>query len=156
MKKIITPQLLPEKNDEQKEPERVESFKKRIIPVDISKFNIKKIDDLKQRMDKVKMENKQYDFHESITKVLSLYDDNELHYSENIVFFVMTEIEKYLLKPKAGESKEQLCVEVCKKYFNDDVDLVKLVIKLLFKELHQIKFSERQLRKILRFFSKIL
>lgn len=159
MKKIVkTPPIEPLSLpvDDDAEKQRPESFRKREIPPDLSNFNIHKIDDLKQRLDKVKMENKQYDFHESIHKVLDLYDEKELHYSENIVYFVMTEIEKYILKPNAGQSKEELCVQCVKKYFNDDEDLVRLIIKLLFKQLHQIKFSERQLRKAVRFFLRIL
>jgi hypothetical protein len=159
MKKIVKPpneQLpLPLPCDDDCKPKH-ESFRKREIPTDLSKFNIHKIEDLKQRLDKVKMENKQYDFHESIHKVLDLYDEKELHYSENIVYFVMNEIEKYILKPKAGQAKEELCIQCVKKYFNDDDDLVRLIIKLLFKQLHQIKFSERQFRKVVRFFSRIL
>ncbi len=145
-----------ESKEPDKEPEKRNSFKRREIPSNLHKFNIHKVNDLKERLDKVKMENKQCDFHESIHKVLDLYNDKELHYSENIVFFVMNEIEKFILKPQAGQSKEELCVQCVKKYFNDDEDLVRLIVKLLFNQLHQIKFSERQVRKVIRFFSKIL
>jgi hypothetical protein len=47
-----------------------------------------------------------------------------------------------------------LVIEACKKYFNDDEDLVVMVINLVFQHLKQIKFSKRQVYKLLRFFQK--
>ena len=152
---IIIQPIEQEETKEQNDLQRVESFKKRIIP-DLTKFDVKKIDDLKTRLDKIKMENNQHDFVDSIQSVLDLYDDGELHYSENIVFFVMQEIERFILKPKAGEHKEKVCIECCKKYFNNDDNLVLLIVKLLMPKLKQVKFSERQVRKVIRFFSKML
>ena len=152
---ILTQPIENEESKDNSDSKRIESFKKRNIP-DLSQFDIKKIDDLKTRLDKMKMENNQSDFSQSIQSVLDLYDDSELHYSENIVFFVMSEIEKFILKPKSGQNKEKVVVEACKKYFNNDDNLVLLVVKLLMPKLRQIKFSERQVRKVLRFFSKIL
>ena len=152
---ILTQPIENEESKDNSDSKRIESFKKRNIP-DLSQFDIKKIDDLKTRLDKMKMENNQSDFSQSIQSVLDLYDDSELHYSENIVFFVMSEIEKFILKPKSGQNKEKVVVEACKKYFNNDDNLVLLVVKLLMPKLRQIKFSERQVRKVIRFFSKIL
>ena len=152
---ILTQPIENEESKDNSDSKRIESFKKRNIP-DLSQFDIKKIDDLKTRLDKMKMENNQSDFSQSIQSVLDLYDDSELHYSENIVFFVMSEIEKFILKPKSGQNKEKVVVEACKKYFNNDDNLVLLVVKLLMPKLRQIKFSERQIRKVIRFFSKIL
>lgn len=157
MKKLVKPQNAPSEQEESKDQhvERVESFKKRVIP-DLSKFNIHKIDDLKGRLDVIKMQNNQYDFAQSMEAVMDLYNRDDLHYSENIVFFVMQEVEKFMLKPKAGEYKQQVCVECCKKYFNNDDGLVSLIIKLLMPKLKQVKFSERQVRKVIRFFSRML
>lgn len=155
--KKITRQVssIPTEPDESKEIDEIQSFKKRIIP-DLAKYDIQKINDLKSKLDKIKIENHQHDFTQSIKSVLNLYADDELHYSENIVFFVMQEIERFLLKPKSGIHKEKVCVECCKKYFNNDENLVSLIIKLLMPQLKQIKFSERQIRKVIRFFSKML
>lgn len=144
----------PTESDESKEMDEIQSFKKRVIP-DLTKYDIQKIDDLKTKLDKIKIENHQYDFSQSIKSVLNLYNDDDLHYSENIVFFVMQEIERFLLKPKSGKHKEKVCVECCKKYFNNDENLISLVVKLLMPKLKQIKFSERQIRKVIRFFSKM-
>ena len=115
---ILTQPIENEESKDNSDSKRIESFKKRNIP-DLSQFDIKKIDDLKTRLDKMKMENNQSDFSQSIQSVLDLYDDSELHYSENIVFFVMSEIEKFILKPKSGQNKEKVVVEACKKYFNN-------------------------------------
>jgi hypothetical protein len=150
MKKLIPP--TPENTPQPLE--RAESFKKRPIP-DLSKFNIKSVDNLKSRLDSIKMENHQSDFLQSIKTVLDLYDPEDLHYNENIVFFVMQEVEKYLLKGKIGASKEQLCIECCQSFFNNDKELVSLIIKLLMPKLSQVKFTKRQILKLIRFFSNL-
>ena len=67
----------------------------------------------------------------------------------------MNEVEKFILKPKAGEAKKRLVIEVCKQYFNDDEELVLMIINLVFEKLSQVKFFKRQGLKFLRFFSKI-
>lgn len=151
MKKLVSPAPPPEQSQQL---ERVESFKKRPIP-DLSQFNIKSVENLKSHLDAIKMENHQYDFMQSIKSVLDLYDPNDLHYNENIVFFVMQEVEKFLLKPKAGVSKESVCIECCQAYFNNDKNLVSLIIKLLMPKLSQVKFTKRQILKVIRFFSNL-
>jgi hypothetical protein len=71
------------------------------------------------------------------------------------VAFVMHEVERFVLKPKQGVAKRSLVIDCCKKYFNDDPELVSVVIDLLFKELKQIKFIKRQGLKVCRVFFKI-
>jgi hypothetical protein len=152
MKKLIIPSVEQNVSNDLK---KSNSFKKRDIP-NITKYNIHKVNDLSSRLSKIKMENYQHDFTQSIHDVLNLYTVDEMHYSENIVFFVMEEVEKFILKSKAGEFKTQVCIECCKKYFNDDENLIILVINLLMPKLRQVRVVERQLRKVMRFFSRII
>jgi hypothetical protein len=42
------------------------------------------------------------------------------------------------------------------KLYNNDVELVKMVIRLVFPKLKQVRFIERQLRRGARFFLKII
>ncbi len=152
MKKIVI-QNQPLKSEDVNENEAIAPFERKQIP-QIS-FNAKKLEGLDQKLQNIKICNYSSDFLNEINKILDLYDDSELKYNDNLVLFVMNEVEKFILKPKSGKNKEKLVVESVKKYFNNDEDLVRLVIKLVFKKLSQVKFLKRQGLKLLRFFLKI-
>lgn len=127
-------------------------FIKKDIP--ITQLNTSNLSDLDQKLQQMKIVNQSYDFKEQMDQILSLYDDSELHYSDKLVLYVMGECEKYILKPKSRASKKQLVIECCKAYFNDDPELVEMVINLVFKKLKQVKFIRRSFIKVMRFFEK--
>ena len=145
MKQIQIPQS--------KDQDKSKPFERKVVP-QIS-FNKSKLVGLDGKLQQIKICNYQADFKDQIDQVLQLYSDDELKYSDQLVLYVMQEVEKFILKPKSGESKKQLVIECCKKYFNDDPQLVEMVINLVFKKLSQIKLIKRQGYKLLRFFSKI-
>lgn len=128
----------------------VSIFEKKDIPV--INFNTKDLIGLEEKLQKLKLCNYQSDFLQDIQIILKLYSHEELKYNAKFVLYVMKEVEKFLLKPKAGESKKQLVIECVKPYFNNDSALVEMVIDLVFKDLPQIKFWKRQIFKLARFF----
>ena len=150
MKKLI-PQKPPEKFIDSHNSEMI--FEKKDIPT--INFNTNNLDGLNEKLQNLKICNYQSDFLNEIQKVLNLYDNSELKYNDNLVLFVMNEVENFILKPKSGKAKEKLVIESVKKYFNDDEELVQLVIKLVFNKLSQVKFWKRQSLKFLRFFLKV-
>lgn len=156
MKKIIA-QKPPEHNENlissESESNILSVFEKREIPT--IRFNTNNLEGLNDKLQNLKICNYQSDFLNEIQKVLNLYDDAELKYNDKLVLFVMQEVEQFILKPKSGKAKSKLVVESVKKYFNDDDQLVELVIKLVFDRLSQVKFIKRQGLKLLRFFAKI-
>lgn len=113
-----------------------------------------KLEGLDEKVLSLKLSNYSKDFKQSLEQVLSLYPESELKYSSKLVAFVMHEVERYILKPKAGEAKRALVVDCCRKYFDFNDGMVGVVIDLLFKELSQVKFISRQLLKFARFFLK--
>lgn len=140
-----------------KSEEKVEDpipFKK--IEMKKSKINFKKVPSLKLKLDDVKLSNSQNEFLEDVKHTLSLFDKEELLYNEDLVLFLMQQIEEYILLPKSGEHKTNLLIECVKEYYNNDVELVKMVIRLVFPKLKQVRFIERQLRRGARFFLKII
>lgn len=151
---IIQPQQsqkFDEKSEEQIEP--VPVFEKKDIP--IINFNTKNLLGLEEKLQKLKLCNYQSDFLKEIQIILNLYSTDELKYNAKFVLYVMQEVEKFLLKPKAGLSKKELVIECVKPYFNNDPALVEMVIELVFEKLPQIKFLKRQGYKLLRFFLKV-
>jgi hypothetical protein len=123
-------------------------------PVPLIRFN-SKLDGLDEKILSIKLKNYSKDFKNSLESVLELYPDDQLRYSSKLVSFVMHEVERFVLKPKQGTTKRSLVIDCCKKYFNEDPDLVGVVIDLLFKDLKQIRFIKRQGLKLLRFFSNL-
>jgi hypothetical protein len=120
-------------------------------PVPLIRFS-SKLDGLDEKVLSIKLRNYSKDFKDNLESVLELYPDDQLKYSSKLVAFVMHEVERFVLKPKQGVAKRSLVIDCCKKYFNDDPELVSVVIDLLFKELKQIRFIKRQGLKLCRFF----
>ena len=114
-----------------------------------------KLEGLDEKVLSLKLRKYSDDFKNSLDQVLNLYPLEQLKYSSHLVAFVMHEVERFILKPKAGESKRKLVISCVKKYFDDNDDMVNVVIDLLFKDLKQIKFIGRQILKIARFFLKV-
>jgi len=120
--------------------------KSTLLP-DTSRFDVSKLQSLENKLKNIKQSNKSNDFIDQISNILNLFDINDLKYSHEVVFFVMSECEKFLLMLKSGEQKNDIVVEICKRFFNDEPALVKMVIELLMHKLPQVKLVERILRR---------
>jgi hypothetical protein len=143
------------KNDLKSDEEKSQPFLYQELP-DLSLVNIHNLESLKLKLDSIKMSNNQSMFLKSIQDILDIYDSSELQNSEKLVLFVMSEVEKFLLKPKCGADKENIVVAACKPYFKNDEEIVRLIIKLLIPNMRQVKFCKRQILKVSRFFVKVL
>ena len=157
LKKIVKPSNESYGLFDTKQEEKIEEtvpFKK--IEIKKSKIDFKKVPSLKQRLDDVKLCNSQNEFLEDVKNTLSHFDKPDLLYNEELVLFLMQQIEEYILIPKSGECKFDLLVECVKEYYNNDAELVKMVVRLVFPKVKQVRLIERLLRKSVRFFAKIL
>lgn len=138
---------------EKKVDEPIENlFEKKAVPT--IQFNTKNLEGLETKLQNMKICNYQNDFVVEIQKILDLYSEDELKFNYKFVLFVMQEVEKFILKKKSGAQKRALVVEVCRKYFYNDPDLVIMVIEIVFNKLSQVKFFKRQGLKLMRFFLK--
>lgn len=122
-----------------------------VQPIPLIHFN-SKLDGLDEKVLSLKLRKYSNDFQTSLEQVLNLYPVEQLKYSSHLVSFVMHEVERFILKPKSGTVKRQLVINCVKKYFDNNEEIVNLVIDLLFKDLKQIKFIKRQFFKLCRFF----
>ena len=128
-------------------------FVKKDIPTINFSYTLNGLED---KLRNIKITNSQSDFLDQIQQILSLYDDSELHYNHELVLFVMNEVERYILKSKSGDSKKQLTIECCKKYFDNNTEILEVIIEILFPQVKQVKFIKRQGLKLIRFFLKIV
>lgn len=124
------------------------------IKKEVPQLNFKyKLNGLDDKLRNIKINNLQSDFIDQMQQILSLYDDNDLKYSHELILFVMNEVERFILKSKSGQSKKQLTIECCKPYFDNNIEILEVIIELIFPKLKQVKFLKRQGLKIVRFFS---
>jgi hypothetical protein len=127
------------------------------IKRNVHQINFKyKLNGLDDKLREMKISNSQSEFLNQIQQILSLYEDNDLKYSHELVLFVMNEVERFILKSKSGDSKKKLTIECCKKYFDNNVEILEVIINLLFPKVKQVKFIKRQGLKILKFFLKVI
>jgi hypothetical protein len=114
-----------------------------IMLPDVTSIDISKLQSLEQKFKTMKQSHKSSDFVSRINSVLDLFEPDEIKYSHEVVLFVMAECEKFLLIKGSGAQKKEIVTEICKKYFNNDDALVKLIIELVFHRLPQVKIFGR-------------
>ena len=94
------------------------------------------LDGVSGRIREIKLSNKSIEFINKIQAILDLFDRNENKYNEKIVLFAAQAVENYFIgKRKVGNIKLKCVIEACKKYFNDDEELVKKFVELVLPHL---------------------
>lgn len=73
---------------------------------------------------------------------------------KEIVIYVMEEIEKFVLKPKAGSEKKEMAVNVLKVLFHNDEIITGITIDGLIKRIRQVGLIRRLALKTYRYFRK--
>ena len=147
----IQPTIAADICNEQSE-EQSEKQSNEVTDIPIIRYH-SQLEGLDEKVLEIKLHNYSNNFKQSLDKVLKLYPDEKLKYNSHLVSFVMYEVERYLLKPRSGKAKRHLVIDCVKKYFDDNDQIVGVVIDLLFKDLKQVKFIGRQVLKLMRFFS---
>ena len=90
------------------------------------------VDGISDKIQEIKLSNKSIEFINKIQAVLDLFDKSENKYNYNLVLFCAQCVENYFVgKRKMGAAKLKLVIEACKKYFNDDIELVSKFVDLV-------------------------
>ena len=85
--------------------------------------------------------------------VLDQFDKNCIQYDQNVLLFVMTACENFILHKKSGEFRKQLVIDVARKYLYDgNIDLLSKRVEELFPLIKNHKFFSRNWRKVVRWF----
>jgi hypothetical protein len=85
--------------------------------------------------------------------VLDQFDKNSIQYDQNVLLFVMTACENFILHKKSGEFRKQLVIDVARKYLYDgNIDLLSKRVEELFPLIKNHKFFSRNWRKVVRWF----
>ena len=90
---------------------------------------------------------------EELNKALEFFSVNELRYNHSVVQFASQIVEDlYGNERNSGDVKRQIVMEVCKKYFNDDLQLVCSILELVYPTIIKTTWYRRNKLKFRNFF----
>lgn len=90
---------------------------------------------------------------EEINKSLEFFNVEELKYNHSVVLFCSQIVEDlYGDERNAGEIKQSIVNEVCRKYFNNDLQLVASILELVYPRIIKTNWFRRNRLKIRNFF----
>ena len=95
---------------------------------------------------------------DELKKAFIIFDKNELQLNHSIVLFVAQIVEDIFNKPKQGDIKREIVVDVCKEHFNGDPMLVEMVLDLIFHKIIKTTLwrrNKQRLKNIALFFLEL-
>ena len=104
------------------------------VEVPVTKINlaaIKGYSEKKKSLKVIKLKNETIN---ELKKAFDIFDLNELKLNHSLVLFVAQIVEDIFNKPKQGDIKKEIVVEICKQHFNEDPALVEMVLELVFEK----------------------
>jgi hypothetical protein len=100
----------------------------------------------------IKHECMQEQFVREVRKVLKIFKVEDNKYDHELVLFACQIAEDFFLDKKCGDAKLKCVVEACKPFFNDDSELVKKIVELVFRDVIKSTFFRRNQTRIINFF----
>ena len=83
-----------------------------------------------------------------IKKAFDIFDIHELQLNHSVVLFVAQIVEDVFNKPKHGDVKREIVVDVCKAFFNEDPALVEMVLELVFDKVIKTTLWRRNKQRV--------
>ena len=96
------------------------------------------------------------DCKQELTNALNIFDPHEINLNHTAVLFCAQIVEDLFCKPKQGVMKEEIVIECCKKYFNEDPELVKMVLELVFEKVIKTSLFRRNKERVKNVLSWLL
>ena len=131
----------------------VQSVPNKFILNNTSVHKIEGFDDIRS---KAKIENKKREFLKETDKLLSLFDIDSKKYDHKLVLAICQSAEDFFNKRKMGDIKLQCVVESVKRFFNNDEELVRKIIDIVFPDVKQTSKYRRIKIWLLVFFSSLV
>jgi hypothetical protein len=111
-----------------------------------------KLPKFRQKRKAVKHDNMQKEFVIEMQKVLKVFRVDDDHYDHELVLFACQVAEDFFLDKKAGEIKMKCVVEAVKPFFDNNEELVKKIVELVFRDVIKSTLWRRNQTRILNFF----
>lgn len=97
-----------------------------------TKLNLTGIKGYSEKKKSLKMLKIKEETVNELKKAFSIFDKTELQLNHSAVLFVAQIVEDVFNKPKQGDLKREIVVDVCNEYFNGEPALVEMVLDLIF------------------------
>jgi hypothetical protein len=114
-----------------------------------SKLDLNSIKGYSQKRKMLKLIKMKEDCKAELTGALNIFDPHEITLNHTAVLFCAQIVEDIFCKPKQGPIKEEIVIAVCKQHFNEDPELVKMVLELIFDKIIKTSLFRRNKERIL-------
>lgn len=121
-----------------------------------SKLDLNSIKGYAQKRKTLKLLKMKEDCKQELTNALNIFDPHEINLNHTAVLFCAQIVEDLFCKPKQGVMKEEIVIECCKKYFNEDPELVKMVLELVFEKVIKTSLFRRNKERVKNVLSWLL
>jgi len=121
-----------------------------------SKLDLNSIKGYAQKRKTLKLLKMKEDCKTELTNALNIFDPHEINLNHTAVLFCAQIVEDLFCKPKQGVMKEEIVIECCKKYFNEDPELVKMVLELVFEKVIKTSLFRRNKERVKNVLSWLL
>ena len=113
-----------------------------------TKLDLNSIKGYSQKRKTLKLIKMKEDCKAELTGALNIFDPHEINLNHTAVLFCAQIVEDIFCKPKQGLLKEEIVIDVCKKHFNDDPELVRMVLELVFDKVIKTTLFRRNKERI--------
>jgi len=158
---------LPPTDESQKN--MIEKFEDSIKPTDKfeetkvkqltkSKYDLTSIKGFTEKKKQLKILKMKQDIIDELKSSIDIFDSNELKLNHSFVLFVSQIVEDFFNKPKQGEIKREIVVDICKPFFENNTELVEMVLDLVFDKIIKttwIRRNKQRIKNIAGFFLEL-
>ncbi len=121
-----------------------------------SKLDLNSIKGYSQKRKMLKLIKMKEDCKTELHQALAIFDPHEITLNHTAVLFCAQIVEDIFCKSKQGHIKEEIVIAVCKQHFNDDPELVKMVLELIFDKIIKTSLFRRNKERIKNCLSWVL
>lgn len=148
--------LITKIEDVIKDPDPFENESIKEVPK--TKYDMSSIKGFTEKRKKLKMLKMKKHVMEELKSSIDIFDPNELHLNHSLVLFVAQIAEDFFNKPAQGEIKRDVVIDICKPFFDDNQELVEMVLDLVFDKIKKttlIRRNKQRLKNIASFFLEL-
>lgn len=141
-----------EKQDETKAPEPV-ILSSSDLPKYLYNANLKDISGYRDLRRDIKIKEMQDEFIKETKKIMCLFESDTKKYDHKLVLYLCQLCEHHFIShKKMGKTKKLCVVEVLKKFYNDDEELISSIIELVLPQIKKSTLVSRMQSRTVKFF----
>lgn len=129
-----------------KDPDPFENDNIKEVPK--TKYDMSSIKGFSEKRKKLKLLKMKKHIMDELKGSIDIFDKNELHLNHSLVLFVAQIAEDFFNKPNQGEMKKEVVLEICKPHFDNNENLVEMVLELIFDKIKKTTFLRRNKQRI--------